>query len=136
MIVICGLTPSELGITLPSATYSPSHTVHPQVGVEHPARGVGVGASGSKGVEGQQFQIAGAGPLGGHAGGQRQVDLAGAGRTEELLEAGEARAELGDVVLDEVVADQQPVHPVPPRGRRTLPRELSLTISPNCARWR
>ena len=131
MIVSCGLTPSALGTTEPSATCRPvvrrARASSPST---TPCVGARIGARGAERVKGHQLEVARPRALGRDAGRQRQVDLARAGGEEQLAHAREAGAELGEVV----VARGRSGSPAARRPTRTRPREVSLTISPNCAR--
>ena len=118
MIVNCGLTPSELGTTDPSATCTP-FTPCSAVRVDHALAGAGMGPRGSKRMKGHQPQVAAPRVRRRHALGQRQVHLARAGRLEELLQALQSRPKAGKIGVVQVVADDRRL----PHGERTLPRE-------------
>ena len=78
-----------------------------QVAVDHPVRGSRVGACGPQRMECHQLQVAKTRVLGTHSFGQREVDLACAGRIEQLAHPCKALAEAHQVVRHEVVADQR-----------------------------
>ena len=116
MIVICGFTPSELGITLASETYRPSRPCSFRSSSTTPADGVAVRARGAQRVEGHQREVAGlqrTGPrqraevavLQRRHAGHRLQHRARAGGPVELGELLDPAAHPGDVVVAKAVAD-------------------------------